>query len=87
VTVTLDDTAPLWRARRHDHTRRDRHSFRFRADLLVRADHRSGPLLSMAAAVHQLPIETLFSMPRDIDLRADPQLALRTAQACSNGGA
>jgi AraC family transcriptional regulator, transcriptional activator of pobA len=34
-------------------------------------------VLSMASGAHQSPIESLFSMPRAIDLRGDPQLALR----------
>jgi AraC family transcriptional activator of pobA len=34
-------------------------------------------LLSMTAAVHQLPIQTLFSEPRAFDLRADAALARR----------
>jgi AraC family transcriptional activator of pobA len=37
-------------------------------------------VLSMAATVHQWPIETFFSMPRAIDLRADPRLAVRAGQ-------
>jgi AraC family transcriptional regulator, transcriptional activator of pobA len=36
--------------------------------------------LSAAAAADRRPIDTLFSMPRALDLRADPQLALRAAQ-------
>jgi AraC family transcriptional activator of pobA len=57
------------------------HGFRFRADteghvLTVDLAH----VLNIAADVHQAPIETLFSMPRAIDLRRDPQLALRAGQ-------
>ncbi len=57
------------------------HSFRFRADTLgfvLTLD--LSRVLSMAAAVHQWPIETLFSMPRAIDLRGDAQLAARAGQ-------
>jgi AraC family transcriptional activator of pobA len=57
------------------------HSFRFRADTLgfvLTVD--LARVLSMAAAAHRSPIETLFSAPRAIDLREDPQLALRAAQ-------
>jgi AraC family transcriptional activator of pobA len=57
------------------------HSFRFGADTLgsvLTVD--LAQVLSMAAAPHQWPIETLFSVPRAIDLREDPQLALRTAE-------
>jgi AraC family transcriptional activator of pobA len=54
------------------------HSFRFRADTqgyVLTFD--LARVLSMASAAHQSPIESLFSMPRAIDLRGDPQLALR----------
>ena len=57
------------------------HSFRFRADTLgfvLTVD--LARVLGMAAAAHRSPIETLFSAPRAIDLREDPQLALRAAQ-------
>jgi AraC family transcriptional activator of pobA len=57
------------------------HSFRFRADTLgfvLTVD--LARVLSMAAAAHRSPIETLFSAPRAIDVREDPQLALRAAQ-------
>lgn len=54
------------------------HGFRFRADtqgyvLTVDLDR----VLGTATAAHQSPIEALFSAPRAIDLRADPQLAAR----------
>jgi len=57
------------------------HSFRFRADtqgfvLTVDLAH----VLSMATALHQSPIETLFSKPGAVDLRGDPQLATRLEQ-------
>jgi AraC family transcriptional regulator, transcriptional activator of pobA len=57
------------------------HSFRFRADtqgqvLTFDLAH----VLNMATAAHQAPIETLFSMPRAIDLREDPQRAMRVEQ-------
>ena len=54
------------------------HSFRFRADTeghVLTFD--LARVLSMASAAHQAPIESLFAMPRAIDLRGDPQLALR----------
>jgi AraC family transcriptional activator of pobA len=54
------------------------HSFRFRADTqgyVLTVD--LARVLSMATAAHQSPIETLFSVPRAIDLREDPQLAMR----------
>jgi AraC family transcriptional activator of pobA len=54
------------------------HSFRFRADTrghVLTLDF--ARVLSMANAAHQSPIETLFSAPRAIDLRADPSLAIR----------
>jgi AraC family transcriptional regulator, transcriptional activator of pobA len=57
------------------------HSFRFRADTqghVLTVD--LARVLSMASDVHRLPIETLFSEPRAIDLAADPQLALRVGQ-------
>jgi AraC family transcriptional activator of pobA len=57
------------------------HSFRFRADTLgyvLTVD--LARLLNSAGTAHQWPIETLFSMPRAIDLREDPQLALRAGQ-------
>jgi AraC family transcriptional activator of pobA len=56
------------------------HSFRFRADTqghVLTFD--LARVLSMASAAHQSPIETLFSMPRAIDLHGDPQLAMRVA--------
>jgi AraC family transcriptional activator of pobA len=54
------------------------HSFRFRPEthgyvLTMDLDQ----LLSMTAAVHQLPIQTLFSQPRAFDLRPDAALARR----------
>jgi AraC family transcriptional regulator, transcriptional activator of pobA len=54
------------------------HSFRFRPEthgyvLTMDLDQ----LLSTTAAVHQLPIQTLFSGPRAFDLRADAALARR----------
>jgi AraC family transcriptional regulator, transcriptional activator of pobA len=57
------------------------HSFRFRPDtqghvLTVQLTR----VMSMATAVHQAPIERLFSMPRAIDLQDDPHLAARVAQ-------
>jgi AraC family transcriptional regulator, transcriptional activator of pobA len=54
------------------------HSFRFRADTqghVLTID--LARVLSAATAAYQAPIETLFSMPRAIDLHEDPQLALR----------
>jgi AraC family transcriptional regulator, transcriptional activator of pobA len=54
------------------------HSFRFRPDTLgyvLTMD--LDQLLSMTTAVHQLPIQTLFSQPRAFDLRPDAQLARR----------
>jgi AraC family transcriptional regulator, transcriptional activator of pobA len=54
------------------------HSFRFGADTeghVLTFD--LARVLSMASGAHQSPIESLFSMPRAIDLRGDPQLALR----------
>ncbi len=54
------------------------HSFRFRADteghvLTVDLAH----IVSVATAGHRSPIESLFSLPRAIDLRADHRLAAR----------
>jgi AraC family transcriptional regulator, transcriptional activator of pobA len=54
------------------------HSFRFRADtqghvLTFDLDR----VLSMASAAHRSPIESLFATPRAIDLRSNPQLAMR----------
>jgi AraC family transcriptional regulator, transcriptional activator of pobA len=57
------------------------HSFRFRADTqghVLTVD--LARVLSMANVVHRLPIETLFSEARAIDLRPDPQLAARVGQ-------
>ena len=57
------------------------HSFRFRADTqghVLTVD--LSRVLSMASAAHQSPIESLFSRPRAVDLRADPHLALRVQQ-------
>jgi AraC family transcriptional activator of pobA len=57
------------------------HSFRFRADTqghVLTVD--LARVLSMASDIHRLPIETLFSQPRAIDLRADPQLATRVGE-------
>jgi AraC family transcriptional activator of pobA len=57
------------------------HSFRFRAETqghVLTVD--LGRVLSMATYAHQPPIETLFSQPRAIDLRENPQLAVRAAQ-------
>jgi AraC family transcriptional activator of pobA len=54
------------------------HSFRFHADTegqVLTFD--LARVLSMAGAAHQSPIESLFSMPRAIDLRGDPLLAMR----------
>jgi AraC family transcriptional activator of pobA len=82
VTVTLDDTrAVLAGPAVMIIPAGTVHSFRFRADTLgsvLTVD--LSRVLSMAAAVHQSPIETLFSAPRAIDLREDPQLAMRAAQ-------
>jgi AraC family transcriptional activator of pobA len=82
VTVTLDDTcAVLAGPAVMIIPAGTVHSFRFRADTLgsvLTVD--LSRVLSMAAAVHQSPIETLFSAPRAIDLREDPQLATRAAQ-------
>jgi AraC family transcriptional activator of pobA len=57
------------------------HSFRFRPDtqghvLTVDLAH----VLSMATGAHRSPIESMFSLPRAIDLRGDPPLAARAAQ-------
>jgi AraC family transcriptional activator of pobA len=57
------------------------HSFNFRSDTqghVLTAD--IDQLLRTASPAHQLPIEGLFSMPRAIDLNADPQLARRAAR-------
>src|SRR6266852_4474348 len=82
VSVTLDDTrAALSGPAVMIIPAGTVHSFRFRADTLgsvLTVD--LARVLSMASAAHQWPIETLFSMPRAIDLRKDPQLALRAAQ-------
>jgi AraC family transcriptional activator of pobA len=82
VTATLDDTsAALTGPAVMIIPAGTVHSFRFGADTLgsvLTIDLTR--VLSTAAAVHQWPIETLFSTPRAIDLRADPQLALRAAQ-------
>jgi AraC family transcriptional activator of pobA len=82
VTVTLDDTrAALAGPAVMIIPAGTVHSFRFRADTLgsvLTVD--LSRVLSMAAPVHQSPIETLFSMPRAIDLRGDPQLAMRAGQ-------
>jgi AraC family transcriptional activator of pobA len=54
------------------------HSFRFRADTqghVLTFD--LSRTMSMATAAHQLPIESLFSQARAVDLRADPPLAMR----------
>jgi AraC family transcriptional activator of pobA len=54
------------------------HSFRFRADTqghVLTFD--LARVLSMASGAHQAPIESLFSLPRAIDLRSDPPLAMR----------
>jgi AraC family transcriptional regulator, transcriptional activator of pobA len=54
------------------------HSFRFRADTqghVLTFD--LARVLSMATVAHQSPIESLFAVPRAIDLRSDPQLAMR----------
>jgi AraC family transcriptional regulator, transcriptional activator of pobA len=82
VTVTLDDTrAALTGPAAMIIPAGTVHSFRFGADTLgfvLTVD--LARVLSMAAAAHQSSIETLFSAPRAIDLREDPQLALRAAQ-------
>jgi AraC family transcriptional activator of pobA len=82
VTVTLDDTRALLAGPAVMIIPAGTvHSFRFRADTLgfvLTVD--LARVLSMAAAVHQSPIETLYSMPRAIDLREDPLLAMRAAQ-------
>jgi AraC family transcriptional activator of pobA len=54
------------------------HSFRFRPDThgyVLTMDLEQ--LLSVTSAVHQLPIQTLFSQPRAFDLRHDAALARR----------
>src|ERR1700735_3216582 len=54
------------------------HSFRFRAETqghVLTFD--LARVLSMASTAHQSPIESLFSMPRAIDLRGAPPLAIR----------
>jgi len=54
------------------------HSFRFRAETqghVLTID--LARVLSAATAAYQSPIEALFSIPRVIDLREDPQLAMR----------
>jgi AraC family transcriptional activator of pobA len=54
------------------------HSFRFGAETLGRVlTIDLARVLSAATAAHRSPIEVLFSMPRAIDLRQEPQLALR----------
>lgn len=57
------------------------HSFRFRPDtqgyvLTVKLQ----PLLSIASAAHQAPMEALFTVPRAIDLGRHSTLAARAAQ-------
>jgi AraC family transcriptional regulator, transcriptional activator of pobA len=57
------------------------HSFRFRPDtqgyvLTVNLQR----LLSIASGAHQASIETLFAVPRAIDLGLEPSLALRASQ-------
>jgi len=88
VTVTLDDTrAALAGPAIMIIPAGTVHSFRFRADTeghVLTVD--LGRVLSMAAGLHQTPIETLFSMPRAIDLRADPQLAARVEQLLEHLG-
>jgi AraC family transcriptional activator of pobA len=57
------------------------HSFRFHADTqghVLTID--LARMLIAATAVHQSPIESLFSVPRAIDLREDPLLAIRVEQ-------
>jgi AraC family transcriptional activator of pobA len=57
------------------------HGFRFRADTqghVLTVD--LARVLGLCPMVHQTPIETLFSMPRAVDLREDPHLAGRVAQ-------
>jgi AraC family transcriptional regulator, transcriptional activator of pobA len=57
------------------------HSFRFRADTqghVLTVD--LARVLGMAPDIHRAPIESLFSMPRAVDLREDPQLAARLTQ-------
>jgi AraC family transcriptional regulator, transcriptional activator of pobA len=57
------------------------HSFRFRADTqghVLTVD--LARVLTMVPDVHRAPIEALFSMPRAVDLRQDPQLAARLTQ-------
>ena len=57
------------------------HSFRFRSDSeghVLTVD--LARLLSMATAVHQLPIESLFAMPRAVDLKEQAPLARRVEQ-------
>src|SRR5260370_24530029 len=82
VTVTLDDTrAALAGPAVMIIPAGTLHSFRFRADTIgsvLTID--LARVLSMASAAHQWPIETLFSTPRAIDLRKDPQPALRPSQ-------
>jgi AraC family transcriptional activator of pobA len=57
------------------------HGFRFRADTLGHVLTLDlAHVLSMATAAHRSPIETLFAVPRAIDLRQDPQLAARLEQ-------
>jgi AraC family transcriptional activator of pobA len=82
VTVTLDDTrAALAGPAAMIIPAGTVHSFRFRADTLgsvLTVDLER--VLSAAAAADRRPIDTLFSMPRALDLREDPQLGLRAAQ-------
>jgi AraC family transcriptional regulator, transcriptional activator of pobA len=57
------------------------HSFRFRAEtqgyvLTANLDR----LLSIASAVHQAPIEALFSVPRAMDLETNPAVSARLTQ-------
>jgi AraC family transcriptional activator of pobA len=57
------------------------HSFRFHADTqghVLTID--LARMLIAATAAHQSPIESLFSVPRAIDLREDPLLAIRVEQ-------
>jgi AraC family transcriptional regulator, transcriptional activator of pobA len=57
------------------------HGFQFRADTeghVLTVD--LAQVLSMATAAHRSPIEALFSVPRAVDLRDDPQLAMRLQQ-------
>jgi AraC family transcriptional regulator, transcriptional activator of pobA len=82
VTVTLDDTSAVLAGPAVMIIPAGTvHSFRFRADTegyVLTID--LARILGMATALHQSPIETLFSKPRAVDLRGDQGLATRLEQ-------